>query len=177
MLASPPAVVQLGRLESQSQGTRRPKNRSNGLSSAPRRTPVWIKDDLVELGVPSFELPEVGFLRREFGASQAVIQIEANRKAIWQWTNEKGKQQKSVPTAVKNAFPEELKSLKKTVKEIDKLMPSLRHRVECLFQRQRTWCMTEFRKRFLDHPLVGVIARKLIWNVVTDGYNDTGHLA
>jgi hypothetical protein len=28
---------------------------------------------------------------------------------------------------------------------------------------QRTWSLPEFRARYLDHPLVGIIARRLIW--------------
>ena len=167
-LATHAAVAQLGRLKARAKHASTKKQIERAFEKAAANAGLE-KDDLVELGVPSFEMQEVGVLKQEIGTCHADILVNTNKKSEWRWTNEKGKHQKSVPSAVKNDSPAELKLLKKKIKEIDKLMPSIRHRVECLLQKERKWSIAEFRKRFLDHPLVGVIARKLIWNIVSNG--------
>ena len=34
---------------------------------------------------------------------------------------------------------------------------------------QRTWSLADFRSRYLDHPLVGALARRLICDITDDG--------
>jgi hypothetical protein len=53
--------------------------------------------------------------------------------------------------------------LKQTEKEIRQLLPAQRDRLEQLLLQHKSWSMAEFRTRFLDHHLVGVVARRLIW--------------
>ncbi len=71
------------------------------------------------------------------------------------WIKPDGKTQASVPAAVKSDHAAALKELKAMVKEIDKLLPSQRIRIEQLYLQERSWPLTEFRQRYLDHPLIG----------------------
>ena len=64
---------------------------------------------------------------------------------------------------MKQGQPDELKTLKRAEKEINSLIPAQRDRIERLLLRERSWSMADFRGRFLDHPLVGTLARRLLW--------------
>src|SRR5262249_25708231 len=39
-----------------------------------------------------------------------------------------------------------------------------RDRLERLFLQQRTWSIADFRNRYLDHPIIGALARRIIWS-------------
>ena len=45
------------------------------------------------------------------------------------------------------------------------MLPAQRDRIDSMFLLQKTWPIDEWRERYLDHPLVGTIARRLIWCV------------
>src|SRR6201999_553517 len=38
-------------------------------------------------------------------------------------------------------------------------------RIERLFLADRSWDLEAWRQRYLDHPLVGLLARRLIWTI------------
>jgi len=47
-----------------------------------------------------------------------------------------------------------------------KLLPAYRDRLERLFLQQRAWSFADFRNRYLDHPVIGSLARRIIWSFV-----------
>ena len=49
------------------------------------------------------------------------------------------------------------------------MLTAQRERIDSLFLSRRRWPLDVWRGRYLDHPLVGVIARRLIWHFETDG--------
>jgi hypothetical protein len=49
-------------------------------------------------------------------------------------------------------------------KELKKLLPAHRDRLERLFLQQRAWSLADFRNRYLDHPVIGSLARRIIWS-------------
>jgi Domain of unknown function (DUF4132) len=73
-----------------------------------------------------------------------------------------------VPAALKASHAEDLKELKAAAKDIGAMLPAQRDRIDSLFLEQKTWAMAVWRERYLDHPLVGVLARRLIWRI-SDG--------
>src|SRR5262249_60597576 len=73
-----------------------------------------------------------------------------------------GKAQRSVPAAVKKAHAEDLKELKAVAKDIEKMLPAQRERIDGLFLPQKSWPLAVWRERYLDHPLVGTLARRII---------------
>ena len=129
------------------------------------------RDDLVEVAVPTFGMTDAGLKQVTMGEFSALLQTDGGGKPQIFWIKPDGKRQKTVPKAVKDGHPEELKDLKATVREIDKMLPALRERIESLFLADRSWAWRDFRNRYLDHPLVGVFARRLIWR-----YEDVGHV-
>jgi len=74
-----------------------------------------------------------------------------------------GKRQSSVPQAVKEQHAEELKELNQAVKDIRKMLPAQAARIENLYLEQKRWPLPTWRERYLDHPLAGTLARRLIW--------------
>jgi hypothetical protein len=121
------------------------------------------REEIEELAVPSYGLTEVGLLEEEFGEVRARLRIVGSGSTELEWVKADGKVQKGVPAVVKEKFAEELKELKATAKDIEKMLPAQRERIDGMFLQERVWPAAVWRERYLDHPLVGVIARRLLW--------------
>jgi len=130
-------------------------------------------DELEEMGVPSYGLTDVGVRVEQLGEHTAELRLEPGSKMTLTWLSEtaggKTKRQKSVPAAVKREFADELKELKTAAKDIQKMLPTQRERIDGLFLRKRSWTYPKWRERYRDHPLVGFIARRLIWRFIGGG--------
>jgi len=121
------------------------------------------KEELEELAVPDFGLDSQGVLRKQMGEFIAVFTIKSLSVSEWVWEKE-GKIQKSIPATIKNNWAEELKDLKNTISEIESLLPVHKERIEQSFLRQKPWKYDRWKKNYLDHPLMGVLVKKLIWH-------------
>jgi hypothetical protein len=64
---------------------------------------------------------------------------------------------------VKADFASGLNGLKKAEKELRLLLPAQCDRIERLLLARPSWTFAEWRKRYLDHPVLGYITRRLIW--------------
>ena len=49
------------------------------------------------------------------------------------------------------------------VKDINAMRPAQRERLDTMYLAQKTWPLAVWRARYLDHPLLGCLARRLIW--------------
>ena len=122
------------------------------------------RDQIEEMGVPSYGLEEVGRRSETFGDYRAEL-IVTGSDAELKWFDAKGKPLKSVPAKVKGEHKDELKELQQSLKDIQSMLPAQRDRIDSMFLLQKTWPFEEWRERYLDHPLVGTIARRLLWCV------------
>ncbi|MFD0005769.1 DUF4132 domain-containing protein [Streptomyces sp. NPDC127178] len=131
------------------------------------------REEIEELAVPGYGLTEVGRAEHRLGEVTALLEVRG-AKAVLSWHNAGGKAVKSVPAAVRRDHPEELKELKAAVKDIDKMLSAQSERLDRQFLSRRTWPYAAWRERYLDHPLVGTLARRLLWTVdgTTVGYAD-----
>ncbi|MFC0065303.1 DUF4132 domain-containing protein [Umezawaea endophytica] len=131
------------------------------------------REEIEELAVPAYGLSEVGRAVVELGEATAVLAV-VGPKAVLSWRSAAGKPVKSVPAAVKRDHAEELKELKASVKDLDKMLTAQAERLDRQFLAQREWAFETWRERYLDHPMVGTIARRLLWTVdgVACGYAD-----
>jgi hypothetical protein len=130
------------------------------------------RDDIEELAVPAYGLEEVGLRRETFGDYQAELLVDGSTAAL-HWLKE-GKPLKSVPAAVKKEHAEEFKDLQGSMKDIGTMLPAQRERIDALFLAQKTWPLAVWKGRYLDHPLVGTIARRLIWAFAAGGAEVAG---
>lgn len=125
------------------------------------------RDEIEEIAVPSYGLDAVGLGVETIGEFTAEIRVGDNAKgathAELSFVNAAGKRLKSVPAAVKKDHAEELKELKASLKDLQTMLPAQRDRLDALFVANRTWSYDAWRERYLDHPLVGVLARRMIW--------------
>ncbi|MER5385245.1 DUF4132 domain-containing protein [Streptomyces sp. NPDC002688] len=122
------------------------------------------REEIEELAVPAYGLGEVGRARHDLGEVTALVEIQGSR-AVLSWRNATGKAVKSVPAAVRRDHAEELKDLKAAVKDIDRMLSAQAERLDRQFLARRTWAYDTWRERCLDHPLVGALARRLLWTV------------
>lgn len=126
-------------------------------------------DELEEIGVPDYGLTAVGHLDRPIGGFTARLTVETDGTTRLDWPGPDGKAQKSVPAAVKSGHADELKRLKATAKEVGKMLTAQRERIDGFFLQQRSWPLADWRARYLDHRLVGILARRLLWRFTTEG--------
>jgi hypothetical protein len=131
------------------------------LETAARRLGMTA-EEIEEMSVPTYGLEEVGPRRDEF--DDVVSELRVNGSEVEQvWLRKDGKHLSSSPKALKEKYPEELKEISQAVKDIRKMLPAQRDRIDNLFLAQKRWTFASWRTRYLDHPLVGTIARRLIW--------------
>ncbi|MFF3960353.1 DUF4132 domain-containing protein [Streptomyces griseorubiginosus] len=122
------------------------------------------REEIEELAVPAYGLTEVGRAEHRLGEVTAVLEVQGT-KAVFTWRNASGKAVKSVPAAVRRDHAEDLKELKAAAKDIDKMLSAQSERLDRQFLADRTWSYATWRERYLDHPLVGTLARRLLWTV------------
>lgn len=132
------------------------------------------KEDLEEMSVPAYGMDEVGELTQEIGGFTAVLTVLSSRTTELVWRREDGKSQKSLPAAVKKDLAEEVKELMASKKDIEKMLPAQAERLDALYLQGKSWPLQIWRERYLDHPLVGALARRLIWNFESGGKTVAG---
>jgi hypothetical protein len=123
------------------------------------------RQELEEIVVPTCGLDSDGRLRTPLGRFTAEITVSSLQPTQWSWRTDDGRLQKSVPAEVKQQHADELKALMQTVADIEKMLPAQRDRIEALLRTERSWALPAWRERYLDHPLVGSLARRLIWHL------------
>ena len=138
------------------------KGIESALAEAAKRAGLP-QDEIAEMSVPTYGLQEVGVRREQFGEFSAELVVTGTNSAELHWIKPEGKRQASVPQAVKEHHAEKLKELAQTVKDVRKMLPAQAERVDNLYLEQKNWLLPTWRERYLDHPLVGTLARRLIW--------------
>ena len=123
--------------------------------------------EIEELAVPTYGLTEVGVRRETLGAFTAELEITGTSSTVLRWIKPDGKLQKSVPSVVKTDYADELKALKQAAKDIQKMLPAQRDRIESLYLQQKTWDFATWQERYLNHPLIGTLARRILWQFET----------
>jgi hypothetical protein len=167
-LKSMPGLHGAAQLERLRLGVKQPtylKGIERALDEAAGRVGMT-RDDLEELTVPTFDL-EQGKRVISFGETTAEIRIDGLEVEI-AWRDAQGKPRKAEPAEVKREFKVELKDLKRLRNDIAHMLAAQRDRIERLPLLERSWSLADWRARYLDHPLIGGLARRLIWRF-TDG--------
>jgi hypothetical protein len=160
MMPGPPPIGQLAILKTKVKSGPSQKEIEKAFNAAAARENLP-REEIEELAVPSYGLEEVGVLRQSFGDCQAELTVDGSG-AVLSW-HKQDKPIKSIPAAVKQEHAAELKELQTVVKDISSMVPAQRERLDTLFLSQKQWPLNIWRERFLDHPLVGTLARRLIW--------------
>lgn len=129
-------------------------------------------EEIEELVVPTFGL-EAGRRVETFDDVTAEIEIVGTTDVEVRWSRG-GKPLKSAPASVKENHAEGLKELKRLTKEIGESLSAQRSRIEGLLLSERRLPYAQWRERYLDHPLLGSMSRRLIWRFETPENVRTG---
>jgi hypothetical protein len=155
-------VAQLGRLKQRVKYPVSLRLIEKALAEAARRASIS-PEDLEEMAVPTYGLTEPGLGRVAVADYTATVRVTGVDEVELRWTAPSGRAQKTVPQEVQRAHADELKQLKRAVKDIGTMLPAQRDRVERLyFSGDRHWPLPEWRARYLDHPLLSVLCRRLV---------------
>jgi Domain of unknown function (DUF4132) len=167
-LKNMPGLDAAAQLERVKMGVKQPtylKLIENALEEAATRAGLS-REDLEELTVPTFDLLN-GARTAPFGQARAEIKLNGLEVST-QWFGADGKERKSVPSDVKTSFKDELKTLKKTIDDLEKMLSAQRDRLERLPLQRRSWLLGIWKSRYLEQPLLAGMVRNLIWTI-TDG--------
>jgi Domain of unknown function (DUF4132) len=101
------------------------------------------------------------------GEFTATLRVRSTSDVTVDFTHADGKTVKAVPASVRADAQARaaLKELKAVAKSVAEALPVHRQRIESFYLTRRTWPLPVWRERFLDHVLVGTLARRLIWTV------------
>ncbi len=121
-------------------------------------------DDLEDAAVPSFGMEAPGLLRKNVGGSVALMRLVDTTSTELTWLRSDGREQDSVPAAVKTGCDGELAELRDTARAMKTMALAQRDRIEGCYLRTRRWSLGAWRRTHLDHPLVGTLARRLVWH-------------
>ncbi|WP_051367271.1 DUF4132 domain-containing protein [Hamadaea tsunoensis] len=120
------------------------------------------REEVEELAVPTYGLTAVGVREEKFGDTTVTFDAAAGMVT---WRTGAGKVVKAPPAAVRTGYAEELKEFKAGVKDVEKMLSAQAERLDRQFLARRVWEFGAWRERYLDHPLIGVHTRRLIWLV------------
>ncbi|HEX2080526.1 MAG TPA: DUF4132 domain-containing protein [Longimicrobium sp.] len=130
--------------------------------------------ELEELAAPLFGMDEPGVLRQEEDGWTAEVRVTGTTSVETAWIAPGGARQKSVPAALKAGHGEVLKGLKKTEKEMAEALAAQRARIEALPMEERAIPYAAWRERYLDHPLLAEMCRRLVWRFERAGESVSG---
>jgi hypothetical protein len=122
------------------------------------------REEIEELSVPNCGLGSVGLREEAIGDYRVRVEVKGSDVEV-NWFDGKGKPLKSVPAVVKKEHAEDWKELQGDIKDLQAMISAQKERIDGLFLEQKTWPVGVWRERYIDHPIVGTIGRRLIWCV------------
>lgn len=124
-------------------------------------------DELEDLAVPTGGLEADETRRETFGAEgSALLSLDAaTGQTRLEWFGADGKSRKAVPAGIKREFAAEVKALKAAEEEIRQALTTQAARFDGFLLAERVWPLAVWRERSLSHPVLGNLARRLIWTV------------
>lgn len=165
-IASPEAVQALGHIRLRVRDERLSKQIGKAMEAAAGRAGVTV-EDLQEMAALDFGLDDVGVKSLRLDDFAATLRVVSTTRVTVELARADGKTVKAVPAAIKAdpTIHAELKQLKDIAKAVSQALPVHRQRIENLYLTKRSWPLSLWRERFLDHPIVGTVARRLIWAI------------
>lgn len=121
-------------------------------------------DELAELATPDYGLTALGEFRQTLGDFEAIMSVLSVGKCELVWQG-KTKTQKSVPAAIKDSHAEEIKAIKALIKDVQTGCTAHSQRIESMYLRRKELDYVTWKEQYVDHRLIGFLARRLIWRV------------
>jgi hypothetical protein len=122
------------------------------------------RGELDEISVPTHDLDGAGRRTMSVAGGAAHLAIDGTASVALTWQTPGAKATKSLPAALKDA-KDDIKAIKAAVKEIEADLAVQPWRVQRLWLDDRRWAPDTWRQHYAEHPLMGALTRRLIWNV------------
>jgi hypothetical protein len=136
-------------------------------------------EQLADRLVPDFGLGEASALVLDYGPRAFKVAFDEQLKPYV--TDETGKPRKSLPKPGAKDDPEiaaaSYQRFTLLKKELRTTAADQVARLESAMVKARTWTVEEFRRFFVDHPLVKHLSRRLVWQAETDGTRSSFRIA
>lgn len=162
------AMAQISRIRARAKHVQARRLVEDALRAAAARRGMQ-PEELEEIVVPTFGMDEPGVLRETFDGWTAEVRVTGTAEVETAWIRADGKRQKGVPAAVKAEHADAVKELKAAAAEMEKMLAAQRERLEALPLEERAVPFAAWRERYLDHPLLAQMCRRLVWRLETDG--------
>jgi len=121
------------------------------------------REELEEMAIPTYGLTEVGRCEEPIGEFTARLSVTGTTSTELVWVRADGQIQTDIPASIKTNCKTELKELQLAAKDLQSMLPAQRARIDSLFLEQKTWPLPVWRERYLNHPLTGTLARRILW--------------
>lgn len=161
-MESSQAISQLARLRAKVKYTIALRLIEKCLREAAERSGLTV-DHLEDLAVPSYPLDAEAKSEVNVGDCTATIRLSEDGEVGVVWRNAESKLVKVPPSHIKKTFPKDVKSVAALAKELGEAYRAQRYRLESSFMETRSMSLAHWRKYFIDHSLLGLIGRRLIW--------------
>jgi len=122
------------------------------------------RGELDELSVPTHDLDAHGRAEIAVGDGAALLAVSGTAALEITWRTANGKISKSVPAALK-AYKDQIKAVKALAKEIEADLSIQPQRLQRLWLDDARWSAATWQQCYAEHPLMGALSRRLIWNV------------
>lgn len=157
-------VAHLSRLAGRVRYVTGQKQIDRALSAAAERAGVS-RAEIEEMGVPDYGLVD-GARTDDVGGWQAELAVTDARDVELRWISPAGEAQKAPPAALKDTHADEIEALQAERAEVRDVLAGQANRIERLWLSHTSpWRYADWRDRYLDHGLVGIVARALVWTV------------
>jgi Domain of unknown function (DUF4132) len=161
-LEKPEAVTQLSRLRL------RVKHRSSratidkALATVSKKTGIS-PEDLAEMSVPNFDLDASGRRQFKLGKVSGELRVIDSHTAALRWQTSDGNESTSAPADVRKNHGPQLKAFRREAKDASIMLAAQSLGLERSYLNNRNWPFATWQERFLKHPLLGTLTRRLIW--------------
>jgi len=125
------------------------------------------RDELLEMAVEDHGLGSDGTGRAPLAEGWLAVIQASERTASVSYTDPSGTPRKSLPAAIKQASADSLAAVTKDLKAIRVTISNERARLDACLAAGRCWSVPQWRRRCLEHPVTGQLARTLIWTFNT----------
>jgi hypothetical protein len=142
-----------------------PRTRFGRFASHVERKLGISPEDSAEQNIPTFDLDSQGACEKRFtGKGGISLRIEGTKVRL-HFHNNAGKEVASAPAIIKREHSSDVQEMRSAVKALGQLLTAQRDRIEQFMAAPRVWNFAAWRERYINHPVVGTLARRLIWTV------------
>jgi hypothetical protein len=120
------------------------------------------RDELEDQAVPTHGLHN-GPIRRQVGPYTAEVVARGPRQVEVRWSGADGEALAAEPADARKARAAAYKLATRAADEVRQTLLAQRDRLERVLLTERGWRLADWQRLYLEHPLLSLLARKLIW--------------